>query len=117
MPALTVEVFWCDLGGTMGYTANLSRSVGGTPAVDFTQADAAQFRLKDAAGVERFQSATILSDPAPTATTISIRHALVPGDFTGAGDFALWAEVSLDTGVTWYVSGVAILHVLDTGVS
>lgn len=111
---MLIELFWCGLGATMGYTLNVTRAADGSPDVDFTTVDAARFRLVDTDGAVTHQDATILADPVATTTTISIRHTLDPGDFTAAGTFAVWGELSTDAGTTWYATAAVTLTVQDT---
>lgn len=111
---MLIELFWCNLTN-MGYTLHVVRAANGQPAVDYTTVTDARFRLVDTAGVETFQTATILLDPAATTTTISIRHVLTTGDFTAAGTFAAWGEFSVDGGSTWgYASAGTTLTVQNT---
>lgn len=111
---MLVELFWQNLGGTMAYRLNITRSSTGSPSVDFTLVTDARFRVVDTAGTETTQTAVILSDPAATATTISIRHVLAPGDFTVAGNYLINGEVSIDGGASWYATDPAQLTVRNT---
>lgn len=93
-----------DALGTVGLTANLTRAAGALPAVDFTTMTQARFKVVDAAGTSVYWSASIASDPAATATTISIRYVLQPGDLA-LTTYRAWGQVSAD-GVAWYTQRV-----------
>jgi len=96
---ISVPLFWCGLGGTMGVTLRLSR-LRGLPDFDMTTIDTARLRLETSAGDVSYLSASVLAGA--TATSAEIRHALGVGSFTAAGTWRLWGEVSTDGGDTWY---------------
>lgn len=101
--AITAYKFWQDLG-TMGVTAHLTSTSAGPT---LSGANDARFMVVSAPGVTTYWAADILGDPAATATTISVRHLLVPGDLE-VGTFTLFGQVSLDAGATWYTQLVPI---------
>lgn len=100
--SVNVELFWEDTG-TTGLVGNLTRIAGDQPDVDLTTVDAARFRVRMPDRSVAFWSASILASPAPTATTISIRHTFADGDLA-VGPMRAWIEVSTDGGATYYTA-------------
>lgn len=101
MPA-NLEIFWQETG-TTGLTGNLTRVDGTQPDVDFTDVNAARFRVRKPDRTVVYWSADILASPAPTSTTISIQHVFETDDYA-IGPNRAWIEVSTDGGTTWYTS-------------
>lgn len=109
----TISLSWCALGGTMTYGLTVVRAATSHPVIDLRDVNLARFRLRASDGTDTYPTATILSDPAPTATRISIEHALTVGDFAAAGVWYLYAQVSTDSGTTWGEGQATILRVTD----
>lgn len=112
------ELFWLSLGGTMGITALVSvppAIVGypAPPAIDFTNATDARFRVRDSSGAVTHLDASIVGTT--TATKITIQCIPETGDLV-IGAYLVWGEVSLDGGTSWYpTSAPQTLNVVDTG--
>ena len=100
--SVSLEVFW-ETTGTTGLVGNLSRLAGTTPDVDFTAVDTARFRVRYPDRSVAYWAADVLTDPAATATTVSVRHVLEAGDLV-VGTLRAWIEVSTDGGAHWYTS-------------
>ncbi len=110
---MQAELFWQDLGGTMGITCTLTRTADQLPIVDLSLVNAARFRIRrtNHGSEPTHFTATVLGTP--VATSASIRHAFVPGDLA-VGIYYVWGEVSIDGGTSWYPSDQATLKVVDT---
>ena len=98
----SLELFW-QTTGTTGLTGNLTRVDGTQPDVDFTDVNAARFRVRKPDRTVVYWAADILASPAPTSTTISIQHVFEADDYA-IGPNRVWIEVSTDGGTLWYTS-------------
>ena len=98
----SLELFW-QTTGTTGLTGNLTRVDGTQPDVDFTDVNAARFRVRKPDRTVVYWTADILTDPAATTTTISIQHIFEADDFA-LGPNRTWIELSTDGGTTWYAT-------------
>ena len=108
---MQAELFWQTLGGTMGITCTITRTVSQIPVVDLSTVNAARIRLRRSGADAVNYTATVVG--LPTATSITIRHAFVPGDLT-VGTYSAWGVVSVDDGTSWYPSEAGTLTVVDT---
>lgn len=100
--SVNAELFWQETG-TTGYTGHATRVAGTQPDVDFTDVNAARFRVRKPDRTVVYWAADILTDPAATATTISIQHVFEADDFA-LGPNRTWIELSTDGGTTWYTT-------------
>lgn len=114
MPAsVTLELFW-QTTGTTGLVGNLVRIAGTAPDIDFTAVDAARFRVRMPDRSIAYWPADVLTDPAATSTTVSVRHVFEVGDLV-VGSLRAWIEVSVDGGSNYYTArDFTFLTVVDS---
>lgn len=113
---IQIESFWTSLGGTMGLTLDIVRPERGpAAALDFTTANTAQIRHRDSAThAVSIWTATILTAPAATPSTVSVQHIVADPDFAVLGAGHAWGLLSFDGGTTYYATDGVEVRLVDT---